>query len=382
MAGKSKRQKLILALEELERLQHLRQSPTAPMREVQRAQVLTRYHAGETVTQIARNVRMTRKSVAKWISKALAVGPSAALKDAYHRPKPPVITEEARAWVVSLACRKPKDLGYAAELWTRSALANHVRTHAVEAGYPSLAKAVKATVQRILAEQPLHPDRIKYYLERRDPQFDEKMKNVLLVYQAVALQNEESSQTDIPRSVITVSVDEKPGLQAIANTAPDLPPVAGQHAEVARDHEYKRLGTCSILAALDLNDGHITARVEHRHRSVEFIALLQDLDRYYPPESTIRVILDNHSAHISRETHAYLATRPNRFRYVLTPKHGSWLNIVETLFGKMARTFLKHIRVKSCDELRDRILLGIAEINAAPVVHRWRKFGSLDELIF
>src|SRR5260370_14059724 len=183
MGRKSQRAKLTLEPDEMERLQHRRHAPAAPLREVQRAQILTRYHAGETVTQIASILHMTRKSVAKWINRALAVGPSAALKDAYHRPKEPSITEQARAWVVSLACRKPKDLGYAAEMWTRSALAKHVRSQAVEAGHPSLAKAVKATVQRILAEQPLHPEKIKYYLERRDPQFDEKMKNVLLVYQ-------------------------------------------------------------------------------------------------------------------------------------------------------------------------------------------------------
>ena len=146
---------------------------------------------------------------------------------------------------------------------------------------------------------------------------------------------------------------------------------------MGRDQEYKRLGTCSILAALDLHEGHVTARVERRHRSREFIALLKDLDQYYPAGCTIRIILDNHSAHISKETHAYLATRANRFQYVLTPKHGSWLNIVETLFGKMARTFLRHIRVQSWEELRARILLGIAEINAAPVVHRWKKFDAL-----
>ena len=78
-----------------------------------------------------------------------------------------------------------------------------------------------------------------------------------------------------------------------------------------------------------------------------------------------------------KETQTFLASRPNRFQYVLTPKHGSWLNIVETLFGKMARTFLRHIRVQSWKELRDRILRGIAEINAAPVVHRWKKFDTL-----
>ena len=107
------------------------------------------------------------------------------------------------------------------------------------------------------------------------------------------------------------------------------------------------------------------------------MALLKDLDAHYPAEATIRVILDNHSAHISKETCAYLATRPNRFKYVHTPKHGSWLNLVETLFGKMARTFLRHIRVASKAELKERILLGIAEINAAPVVHRWKKFDLL-----
>ena len=134
----------------------------------------------------------------------------------------------------------------------------------------------------------------------------------------------------------------------------------------------------SILAALDLQDGRVTARVERRHRSREFILLLKDLDRSYPPECTIRLILDNHSSHISKETNAYLATRPNRFQYVHTPTHGFWLNIVETLFGKMARTFLKRIRVESWEELRERILQGIAEINAAPVVHRWRKFEALE----
>jgi transposase len=119
------------------------------------------------------------------------------------------------------------------------------------------------------------------------------------------------------------------------------------------------------------------ARVEERHRSVEFIALLQELDAHYPADSTIRLILDNHSAHTSQETRAYLATRPNRFKYVLTPTHGSWLNIVETLFGKMARTFLKQIRVHTREELRERILKGVAEINAEPVVHRWKAFETL-----
>ncbi|MGH8647147.1 MAG: IS630 family transposase [Gammaproteobacteria bacterium] len=378
MAGKSHLSKLTLSAEQLSELRQLSQSRTAPMREVQRARILCRYHAGETVTGIARAMETTRKSVRKWIDKALAMGSEAALKDAYHRPRAPVITEESRAWVVHLACSKPNEFGYAAELWTRSLLARHVRQESVRAGHPCLSRAAKATVQRILAEQPLHPEKVRYYLEKRDPAFASGMRDVLLVYREVALQNERQQASGQRPAIITVSVDEKPGLQAIANTAPDLPPVPGKHPTLSRDHEYKRLGTCSILAALDLHEGHVTARVERRHRSREFIALLKDLDRHYPANVTIRIILDNHSAHISKETRTYLATRPNRFQYVLTPKHGSWLNIVETLFGKMARTFLRHIRVQSWEELRDRILLGIAEINASPVVHRWRKFEALN----
>jgi DDE superfamily endonuclease/Homeodomain-like domain len=377
MAGKSRLPKLSFSAEQLSELQQLSQSRTAPLREVQRARILCRYHAGETVTAIARAMETTRKRVRKWMDKALAMGAEAALQDTYHRPRAPVITEQARAWVVHLACSKPKELGYAAELWTRRLLAQHVRREALQAGHPSLSRAAKATVQRILAEQPLPPERVRYYLEKRDPAFELRMKDVLLVYQEVALQNETPRSALGRPTVITVSVDEKPGLQAIANTAADRPPVPGKHPDVGRDHEYKRLGTCSILAALDLHEGHVTARVERRHRSREFIALLKDLDQYYPTGCTIRIILDNHSAHISKETRTFLASRPNRFQYVLTPKHGSWLNIVETLFGKMARTFLRHIRVQSWEELRQRILLGIAEINAAPVVHRWKKFDAL-----
>jgi transposase len=204
------------------------------------------------------------------------------------------------------------------------------------------------------------------------------MREVLLVYQEVDLQNKTALKaTDVPSAMITVSVDEKPGLQAIANTAPDLAPQPGKHPQRARDYEYKRLGTLSILAALDLHDGHVTAEVHPRHRSREFILLLKALDAHYPPGCVIRLVLDNHSAHISKETMTWLATKPNRFIYVHTPKHGFWLNLVETLFGKMARTFLKHIRVATRQELKDRILLGIAEINQAPVVHRWKKFEAL-----
>ena len=378
MAGKSKLPVLTLTPEEEKRLETLQASRAAPVREVERARILLHYRAGNNPSAIQRALGISRVTIYHCLHKALEMGIEAGLKDAFHRPKEPVIGSADKAWVVHLACTKPKELGYAAELWTRQSLAAHVRQQAAAAGHPSLAQAAKATVQRILDQHHLQPHKVKYYLERRDPEFEIKMKEVLMVYQEVALQNRAApASAEVAPSVITVSIDEKPGVQAIANTAPDLPPVPQRHPAVGRDHEYKRHGTLSILASLDLHDGHVVARVEERHRSREFVALLKDLDAYYPAGVTIRVILDNHSAHISKETRAYLATRPNRFSYVHTPKHGSWLNLVETLFGKMAHTFLRQIRVGSKAELKERILRGIAEINAAPVVHRWKKFDPL-----
>jgi transposase len=376
MAQSTGRAPLALTPSEEQSLRALAASRTAAVREVQRAKILLGYLAGESFSELSRTLNVSRRIVYKHVDRALAAGVDVALRDRPHGSVP-TITPEAKAWVVALACTKPKDHGYAAELWTLSALAKHIGYTAKASGHPSAAQVVKSTVHTILRDAPLRPHKVKYYLERRDPEFERKMKEVLIVYREVAELEQNPPPSGTPR-IVTVSVDEKPGVQALATTSDDLPPVPGAHPEVGRDYEYKRLGTASILAGLDLHDGHVTARVERRHRSAEFVRLLKDLDAYYPREHTIRLLLDNHSAHISKETMAYLATRPNRFIYVHTPKHGSWLNLVETLFGKMARTFLRGIRVKSWHELQSRILQGIAEINASPVVHRWSNFSALD----
>jgi transposase len=371
MGKKSNRTKLDLTDEQKENLLKLSQARSAPLREVQRSRILLKYAEGSDISSIAKQLNTTRRTVYKCIDKALSMGIEIALKDTYHRPREPVITEEAKNWVISLACKKPKDLGHAAEFWTRKSLAEHVKDHAEENGHPCLKKAAKATVHRILSQHPIRPHKMAYYCKSHDPEFGKKMEEVLMVYKEIALDQQNSSSST---PIITLSLDEKPGVQALANLADDIMPQPENNSRILRDHQYKRLGTVSILAALDLQDGHVTAQVHNRHRSCEFICLLEELDSYYPRECQIRIVLDNHSAHVSKETMAYLATKPNRFIYVHTPTHGSWLNLVETLFGKMARTFLKGIRVSSLQELKDRIMHGIQEINAAPVVHRWKKF--------
>jgi transposase len=374
MASKSAREALVLSAEQETMLKELAGSRTAAVREVERAKVMLGYAAGQTITQLHRQLGVGRPMIYKCIDKALGAGAQMGLKDKYHRPHAPQITDEAKAWVVALACTKPKDHGLAAELWTISGLAKFVCEHAQSAGFSRLAKAGKTTVWRILDEGDIKPHKIRYYLEKRDPDFDRKMHEVLMAYRDVSLYQEGAVHDARPHPIYTVSVDEKPGVQAIGLTAPDLPPVPGKASTFSRDYEYVRRGTVSILAGIDLHTGHIFANVEDRHRSAEFIGLLKKIDEHYPPDALIRVVLDNHSAHISKETLAYLGTRPGRFEYVHTPKHGSWLNLIECVFSKMARTFLRHIRVKSKDELKARILKGIAEINASPVVFRWNKF--------
>lgn len=374
MARKTKRAALVLTDEQRTKLKELAGSRTLPIREVERAKILLGYAEGASITDLKRRVGVGRPMIYKCIDKALAAGVGAGLKDSYHRPHEPEITDEAKAWVVSIACTKPKDHDLAAELWSISALARFVSHHAEAAGHPRLRQAGKSTIWRILNEHDIKPHKIRYYLERRDPEFDRKMQEVLLVYRDVSLSAEGAIHDPRPTPIYTVSVDEKPGIQALGLTAPDLPPVPGKAATVGRDYEYVRHGTVSILAGIDLHSGHVFALVEDRHRSVEFIALLKEIDSYYPPGAIIRLVLDNHSSHISKETMAFLATRPGRFEYVHTPKHGSWLNLIECCFSKMARTFLRHIRVTSLDELKTRILKGIDEINQLPVVFRWNKF--------
>jgi transposase len=224
-------------------------------------------------------------------------------------------------------------------------------------------------VCKILNHHEVTPHRVRYYLERRDEAFEQNMAEVICVYREVAVMRKSE---DVAPKVAIISYDEKPGIQAIGNTAPDLPPQPGSHPSWARDQECKRHGTLSLLAGIDLLTGKVHACVENRHRSREFIGFLKTLDAAYPTDTAIKLILDNHSAHVSKETKRWLATQPeNRFTFVFTPKHGSWLNLVEGFFSKMARSMLHRIRVASKDELKTRILAYLDDLNREPVIHTW-----------
>lgn len=349
---------------------------------VNRARILLLKADGVSINAIADKVGMNRKSVMYCINKYLEGGVDNALFDAPGRGRNAEITDDEKAWIINIACQKPVDLGYTAETWTRALLTKHINKVAESAGYTRLSTISQSKVRTILEEADIKPNKIKYYCENRDPDFDQKMHNVLLVYKQLSLQFDENGELlpfDNEGQVVHVlSYDEKPGIQAIATTSEDLRPDEN-HPTINRDYEYKRLGTVSLLAGIDLQTGEAIPLVRDKHSSKEYIEFLKLLDSKYPEEDKIRLVLDNLRVHTSEETRKYLATVPGRFEFVFTPKHGSWLNLVEGFFSKMTRQMLKGIRVKTKDELIQRIYQYFEEINAEPVVYHWKyKLEEID----
>ena len=351
------------------------------------AQVVIRAHIlldranGNSIRSIAEIYDISPSTVQLCVSKYLSGGTDSALFDDQRKGRPVEITDDAVAWIIDIACQRPADLGYSQELWTLKNLHQHIQNNAENAGYPRLKTITKSMVQLILKRSDIKPFKIKYYCEKRDPDFEAKKHDVLLVYKQVSMQFDEDGNIIIPEygsMVHTVSCDEKPGIQAIATTGDDLRPTT-ENGCVMRDAEYKRLGTLSLLAGIDLLTGEAIPHVSETHKSSDFIELLKILDARYPEGDVIRIVCDNHSAHKSKETRNYLATRPEgRFVFVFTPKHGSWLNMIESFFSKMTRQMLKGIRVKSKEELKQRIYLYFEEVNREPVVYHWTY--KMDEI--
>ena len=372
---------ITLTNEEVLYLQSLTRQRTIQAQVVDRAKMLLYKAQGASNSDIAERLDVNINTVKLCLSKFREGGVQRALFDDKRKGRPVEITDDAIAWIISIACQRPADLGYAQELWTLKNLHQYIQNHAEEAGYSRLTTITKPMVQKILNQSEIKPFKIKYYCEKRDPDFETKMHDVLVVYKQVEMQFDENGDiivsTDSPM-IHTISCDEKPGIQAIATTSDDLRPTEGNSC-VYRDYEYKRLGTLSLIAGIDLLTGIAIPVVSETHKSSDFICLLKKLDEMYPEGDVIRIISDNHSAHKSKEVQNYLATKPEgRYVFVFTPKHASWLNLIECFFSKMTKQMLKGIRVKSKQELADRIYQYFDEINKEPVVFHWTY--KLDEI--
>lgn len=234
---------LCLTEETRARLSSLARSRTAPAHHVERSAIILHLLDDYDVSEIAAKLHIDRQRVARCLRRVMAVGPLEAIDDLPRSGRRPDITEAARTWLIGEACVKAKERGYPHELWTLRLLAAHAREHGPMAGHACLAELAPSTVHEVLNSQPVKPHRVRYYLQRRDPAFEECKAEVLEVYAAAEMLRQ---VPEVDRPVAVLSYDEKPGIQAIATTAPDLAPKPGKHAAVQRDHEYKWLGTVTL----------------------------------------------------------------------------------------------------------------------------------------
>lgn len=358
-------------------LEKLVKSGMTPVSVSQRANILLKKADNMSSIAIADELGINRHTVELWVQKyrnrTKEQDLMTLLNVSEGRGRKEEITGEAKTWLISIACMKPKDLGYAAETWTTSALTKHINKVAKDAGYERLSTITEASVFRILDKANIKPFRIQYYCERRDPEFEDKMHNVLVVYKQLSMQFDEDGNLlpfDDGEVTHILSYDEKPGIQAIANTSEDKLPDT-KNGTIQRDYEYKRLGTLSLLAGIDLQTGEAIPLVSDTHNSDDYVEFLKKLDAKYPKGDKIRLILDNLKVHTSQKVVEYLQTLPGRFEFVFTPKHASWLNLVEGFFSKMTKQMLRAIRVNSKQELEERIYRYFDEINEDPVVYHW-----------
>ena len=376
--------KLSLTIDEENLLMQLLRQDTLEKRKYLRAKILLLKNEGLSNEKIADKLDITVPMVRLCIEKYEGGGIENALEDVKGRGRKREISDSDITWIINKACQKPVDLGLAAEMWYPVSFTRYLHSVAVKEGHPRLEHVSEYAVRKILKDAKIQPFKVKYYCEKRDPNFDSKMHDVLVIYKQIELQFDEDGTikgVDNDDVVHTLSYDEKPGIQAIESTTADLPPVAGTNktSTIMRDYEYIRHGTLSLLAAIDLLTGEAIPLISHTHKSSDFVRFLKLLDQKYPKKDKIRIILDNHSAHTSKETQAYLNTIPNRFQFVFTPTHGSWLNMIEGFFSKMTKQMLNGIRVDGTEELERRIYLYFEEVNKVPVPYHWTyKLDDID----
>ncbi|MGH9627458.1 MAG: helix-turn-helix domain-containing protein [Bryobacteraceae bacterium] len=241
-----------------------------------RAAILLDALSGQSDEAIAQHHHVSRGTVVLCLRKCLQSGMETALEELPRSGKPRQLPDDAKAWVRSCACQKPKELGYSYELWTYGMLTAHIREHCVAAGHPTLQKLSRSKLHNILHEGEFATAQDPLLRGASGSGLRIEMASVLHVYKEVEITNDGLLRGEVRElGMVTISYDEKPGIQALAVTTPDRPPVTGRHSSHLRDYEYKRLGTISLLAGLDLNSGRVIE--SNTHKSSDFIAFLRKL---------------------------------------------------------------------------------------------------------
>ena len=314
----------------------------SPQKHVWRARIVLLTAAGHGTAEIMRQTGKAKTVIWRWQERFGAEGAAGLWRDKTRPSRIPPLGAAVAERVVALTLAGPPG---SASHWTGAAMA--------EAAGISV-----SSVQRIWRAHGLRPHRVRHFKLSNDPQFVSKLRDIVGLY------------INPPDHAIVLSLDEKTQIQALDRTQPGLPMKKGRAGTMT--HDYKRHGTTTLFAALDVLEGKVIGRCMKRHRHQEFIRFLSTIEAKVPVKKAIHVVIDNSAAHKHPKVLAWLACHP-RFVFHFTPTSASWLNAVEGLFAKLAKQSLNRGVFRSLEELKAAIHRLLAETNASPKPFTWTK---------
>ena len=299
-------------------------STTLPQGQITRAKIILGLHAGKTASEIAHEQLVSCKTVHKWRNRFIESGVDGLLDE--QRPgRPLTLDEKTINRVLTLTTQY---LPEEATQWSERLMAAH-------------AGVTPYQVRKIWKAADLQPHRLKTFKVSNDPHFAEKVVDIVGLYM------------NPPSNAVVLSVDEKTQIQALDRTQPGLPLSPGRIG--SRTHDYKRHGTTSLYAAFNILTGRIMGKVAARTRAKEFLSFLRQIDRRHPKGKDLHIILDNHSAHKTKEIRDWLEARPY-VHFHFTPTSASWLNAVEGWFSQLERRALYRGVFTSVPELKTALM--------------------------
>jgi transposase len=339
--------RLTISPSERTRLEQWARRRTTAQGLAQRARIILGCAAGQTAGTIADELRITRQTVGRWRRRFLAKRLDGLLDE--PRPGAPRRISDAQVEqvIIDTLEKRPDDATH----WSTRTLAKQLDLS-------------HATVGRIWRAFGLQPHRSETFKLSRDPLFVEKVRDVVGLY------------LDPPDRALVLSVDEKSQIQALDRTAPILPMTFGSPER--RTHDYRRHGTTSLFAALDVATGKVIGECHRRHRSQEFLRFLETIDARVPPDLDIHLILDNYGTHKTPRVRRWFVRHP-RFHVHFTPTSASWLNLVERWFALLSEKQIKRGAHRSVRALETTIREYLAITNDAPKPFVWTK--TADEIL-
>ena len=334
-----------LSEEDSSQLQALARARSLPARAVERAQIVLLAAMGKQDLEIAEELSVTPRTAARWRARYLKAGIDGLKKDAPRPGRTPIFTPEKIRMVVEKTTQeKPPD-------------ATHWSTR-------SMARAVsmsEATVRRIWHKHGLKPHVVKTFKLSNDPQFIERLEDIVGLY------------LNPPEHALVLSIDEKSQIQALDRTQPGLPMKKGRGE--TRTHDYKRHGTTTLFAALNVADGKVIGTCMDRHRHQEWLKFLRRIDEQTPADKQLHLIADNYATHKHPRVQSWLKRHP-RFHMHFTPTSASWLNMVERFFRDLTDKCIRRGVFHSVKELVTTIMVSVEQHNKEPKPFIWTAKAS------